>query len=401
MTVHGASVPALLQWKSGSRRGSMGIVRRSITQSLRRRARGVAVEAERRWDSWRFSRAADRAPRALRFDPYLGHGNPMCVVVRGRLLDGNAPSEAADGESVWSAVRRTVASFLTDELPGVPIRVRLGSTTVEAVTDDEGYFDVRLQPDLAEHHDAWAEGTVGLAGPYRGITTATDTPVRVLIPRPETTIGVISDVDDTIMETGAQRALAMIRQTLTGSALTRTTFRGAPELYRALCAGHDGGQDRPFFYVSSSPWNLHRFLIAFLEHRGFPLGPVLLRDLLGNGETRTHRSGKLRHIAEILDLHPGLSFILIGDSGQHDPEIYAEVVRDNPGRIRAVYIREVRLDPGDGRVEEIVDGWDHPVPFVLAADSATAADHAAGLGLISPDQARCVRREVTRAGPAS
>ena len=120
------------------------------------------------------------------------------------------------------------------------------------------------------------------------------------------------------------------------------------------------------FYVSSSPWNLHGFLHGFLRHRDFPLGPLLLRDLIG---TREGRARKHDRIEEVLDRHPDLPFVLIGDSGEKDPQVYADVVRAHPGRILAVYIREVRLDPGDGRVEQVTDGWAEDVPFVLAADS--------------------------------
>ena len=74
--------------------------------------------------------------------------------------------------------------------------------------------------------------------------------------------------------------------------------------------------------------------------------------------------------------------MLIGDSGERDPEIYADVVRTYPGRILAVYIREVRLDTGDGRVEAVSSAWDDDVPFVLAADSDAVRRHAAGLGLL-------------------
>jgi phosphatidate phosphatase APP1 len=166
----------------------------------------------------------------------------------------------------------------------------------------------------------------------------------------------------------------MLRQTLTGSALTRTPFAGAPELYRDLAAGTN-----PFFYVSSSPWNLHSFLVAFLHHRDFPLGPVLLRDLLGNGGGREPKHGRIR---EVLDLYPELRFVLIGDSGEQDPQIYADIVREYPDRVLAVYIREVRLDPGDGRVEQVTDAWDGDVPFVLAADSDAVRRHSQSLGLL-------------------
>jgi phosphatidate phosphatase APP1 len=114
------------------------------------------------------------------------------------------------------------------------------------------------------------------------------------------------------------------------------------------------------------------------RHRNFPIGPVLLRDLLGTAAGREEKTGRIR---EILDLHPRLPFVLIGDSGEKDPEIYADVVRTYPGRILAVYIREVRLDPGDGRVERVSDAWTHDVPFVLAADSDAVRRHASEIGL--------------------
>ena len=74
--------------------------------------------------------------------------------------------------------------------------------------------------------------------------------------------------------------------------------------------------------------------------------------------------------------------MLIGDSGEKDPEVYADIVRAHPGRILAVYIREVRLDPGDGRVEAVSDSWDHDVPFVLAADTDAVRGHLVELGLL-------------------
>ncbi len=191
---------------------------------------------------------------------------------------------------------------------------------------------------------------------------------------PEARFGILSDIDDTILETGVQRMGRMIRQTIAGSALTRSPFPGASELYRDLAAGVN-----PVFYVSSSPWNLHAFLMSFLRHHGFPMGPVLLRDLLGTRAGREQKHGRIR---EILDLHPGLDFVLLGDSGEKDPEIYADVVRSCPGRILAVYIREVRLDPGDGRVEQVSGTWDDQVPFVLAPDTDAVRRHARGLGLL-------------------
>ncbi|WP_432479427.1 App1 family protein [Nocardioides sp. GXQ0305] len=333
------------------------------------------VRLERAYDGWRRRRAGDRPPAHFRIECYVGHGGPVGVVVRGRVVDDPEPSEAVEDEGVRAAVGRVLRHFATDDLPGVPLRVTVGDVTAETATDHDGYFKVRLRPDPASLTSPWTSGTVELAGDYRGVRSAHTTPVDVLVPGPGARFGVVSDVDDTILETGVQRVGQMIRRTFTGSALTRTPFEGAAELYRDLAAGTN-----PFFYVSSSPWNLHSFLVAFLRHRDFPLGPVLLRDLLGTAQGREQKGGR---IDEVLELHPELPFVLIGDSGEKDPQVYAQVVRAHPGRIRAVYIREVRLDPGDGRVEKVSGGWDHDdVPFVLAADSDGVRRHAAGAGLL-------------------
>ncbi len=340
-------------------------------RSIRRR---LLLGVEQTWDAARLRRSGSGPPEAFRIEPYIGHGGAEEVVVRGRVLDDPPPSDAVDGEGVVAAMRRTLRHFVTDELPGVPLRVTVAGATVETLTDPEGYFLTRLRPAPERLTSPWTTGLVELAGRYRGLTERYTTPLEVRVPGPDARFGVISDIDDTILQTGVQRVRHMVRQTLTGSALTRTPFPGAPELYRDLAMGGN-----PVFYVSSSPWNLHAFLVAFLRHRAFPMGPVLLRDLLGSASGPEHKAGR---IDEILDLHPGLPFILLGDSGERDPEIYAETVRARPGRIAAVYIREVRLDPGDGRVEKVSGAWSEDVPFVLAADSDAVRRHATRLGLL-------------------
>ena len=337
-------------------------------------ARNVVVTLERAWDAARLRRAGSRPPARFRIEPYLGHGGADEVVVRGRVLDDPPIAEAAEGEGIGAAVRRTLRGFMTDELPGVPLRVSVAGASVEAVTDAEGYFLTRLRPDPDKLARPWTRGSVELGGAYRGLTGRHTTPVEVRVPAPDARFGIISDIDDTILETGVQRVGHMIRRTFTGSALTRTPFPGAADLYRDLAAGVN-----PVFYVSSSPWNLHAFMVAFLRHRGFPMGSVLLRDLLGTPSGREQKAGRIR---EILEVHPGLPFVLIGDSGEKDPEIYADIVRACPGRILAVYIREVRLDPGDGRVERVSGAWAEDVPFVLAADSDAVRRHATELGLL-------------------
>lgn len=318
-------------------------------------------------------RPSRATPANFRIESYGGHGSPAGVIVRGRVLDNPEPSRAAEGEGIGAAVRRSAGHFMTRELAGVPLRIQIGTTTVEAVSDDDGYFFVRLLA-TAPLVSPWSTGTAALGAEYRGLTAADPTSLDIRVPGPDARFGIISDIDDTVIKTGVQRVGQMVLQTLAGSELTREAFPGAAALYRDLA-----DDTNPVFYVSSSPWNLHAFLTAFLEHHDFPRGPLLLRDLLGTAAGREQKHGRIH---EILDLHPDLPFVLMGDSGEKDPEIYADIVRAHPGRILAVYIREVRLDPGDGSVEHIAQGWVPEVPFVLAADSGAMRDHARSLGIL-------------------
>jgi phosphatidate phosphatase APP1 len=133
------------------------VSRRGRTKRL---VRSAAINAERRWDRVRLARSARRSPSDFRIITYLGHGSGQRVVVRGRVLDDPEPQAAVDGEGTWPAVRRTAARFLTDELPGVPLRVHLGSAVAETVSDAEGYFDLAL--DIGTHERGpWMVGGGG------------------------------------------------------------------------------------------------------------------------------------------------------------------------------------------------------------------------------------------------
>ena len=145
---------------------------------------------------------------------------------------------------------------------------------------------------------------------------------RCGFPAPDARFGVISDIDDTILETGVQRVGRMIRQTLTGSALTRTPFPGAPELYRDLAAGRESRLLR---------------LVEPVEPACVPDGVPAAPGLPAGAGAAARPARHLRRpraedgrIREVLDLHPQLPFVLIGDSGEQDPEIYADIVRDPP-----------------------------------------------------------------------
>lgn len=317
------------------------------TRSVRRRQRLFAgliralARVELWFDqlTWGFRRRYGRLG-PLQIVPYRSYGTRGRLMVRGRVLEASALERSLPNDTRWRSFRRMLRRFISHEVPEVSLRAALGESVVSGQTDDEGYFDVALAPSTASAlMGGWQSAEIELTDcPVRGLTRARATAeVRVLGQGVE--LGVISDIDDTILQTHVTQKLKMLWVTLSGSAFTRMPFEGTSDLYRALEAGASGSAENPVFYVSKSPWNLYDFLIDFMEYHELPRGPLLLRDIgLRESPPLDHKSEAVRNL---LDTYPELPFVLIGDSGERDPDIYLETAQLYPGRVRAIYIRDL------------------------------------------------------------
>ncbi|EKE44586.1 hypothetical protein OCGS_1424 [Oceaniovalibus guishaninsula JLT2003] len=282
------------------------------------------------------ARPRRRAKRPV-LDAYRGYGVPGGCVLRGRVLAALRRTTPDPDQSRWQNLREMASLFFTDEVADV--RVTVPATGAEAVSDSEGYVTLEM-PFAAP--PGWHELGMEIAG-----DPTTRTVCRVLIPSPDARIGVISDIDDTVMLTGAYSLARNLWTTFTGSAITRKVFPDAVVLLDHLSA-HGVN---PVYYVSSSPWNLHAFLNRVFDRAGLVAGPVFLRDLgIGGpaGRTRRHGDHKGDAIDRIMDANPALPFVLIGDTGQHDAEIYLEAAHRHGGRVRAVILREPRPEARHG-----------------------------------------------------
>ena len=332
---------------------------------------------------------------------YRGFGSSTAVWLKGRVLrerDLSTPSDRAAGtpgrdrnDTLFQNILATYQRFESDEVPGVTVRVEAFGQEHTAITDEEGYFDMTINPpENLLVGRAWFPVRYSLDGITQPNTQeAIVKDGHMMVSPTFSQFGVISDIDDTVLVTGATSLLQTARLTFLGNAYTRLPFAGVAAFYRALQSGPITTLFNPIYYVSSSPWNLYDLLIDFFRIQGIPKGPILLRDLgldpdlLSSGSHHTH---KLAMIRKVLDVNPLLPFVLIGDSGQQDPEIYSQVVRENPGRIRAIYIRDVTPETRDASVRELISTTEtFKVPMLLVEDTVAAAEHAASLGLIDPD----------------
>ena len=329
---------------------------------------------------------ADRVSRRIRrrlyrntpvtIMPFIGYGNSHHVRLRGRVLENHTVRAARDEDNalhnLWNIVRR----FNSDELPGVQLTVTFQEQEKTITTDEEGFFYVEFDVETALegiHHSA--------SFYYRDDRREARADGQIILAPDDAQFVVVSDMDDTVIRSNVPNRIKLVANTIFKNARTRLPFAGVAEFYRALQQGTQNTFN-PIYYVSNSPYNLYDLLQDFFAVRNIPPGPIFLRDF---GFTERYIGAEKNHktlqIIRLMELHPGLPFVLIGDSGEHDPDIYAEIVRQYPGRIAAIYIRDVRpgqtwkLNEHVRRVTEEIR--EQGVDMLLIPDTLAAARHAA------------------------
>ena len=305
--------------------------------------------------------------------------------MRGRVLADSGVARAEPGDRWWRNVHHTWRRMRSRDVPHARVTIRFHGSETEAVANSEGLVHTWLIPDAPPPTDQlWHAVELEVVHPptvasRRGAT-------GILVPSPAARFGVVSDIDDTVIQTDVARLASMIADVAFGSAHTRTPFPGVAAFFRALHTG-TGPVPNPVFYVSNGPWNLYDVFEHFLELRGIPPGPVELRDWQAPWR-EVRRIGRYEHklesIRRIFRTLSDLPLVLIGDSGEDDPEIYRDLVHEFPSRVPAVYIRDVSRDPLRRReiaelAEEVSSAGS---ALVLAEDTLAAARHAAEHGWI-------------------
>jgi hypothetical protein len=185
-------------------------------------------------------------------------------------------------------------------------------------------------------------------------------------------LAVISDIDDTIKvsEVGDRRAL--LRKTFLEPFQPVT---GMADLYRSW-SNHVAVH---FFYVSASPWQLYGPLSDFVNSNGFPAGSYLLKDFRWKDRTFFNLFGqpgkyKVERIESVLERLPEREFVLVGDSGERDPEAYVTLAKKHPKQIRLILIRDVTDEPlGSDRYQRLLEDFP-PAKFRLFKESGEIVD---------------------------
>ncbi len=286
-----------------------------------------------RIEEW-FNRRIESLVLRLGWEPqligYAGYGNDTQMRVLGRVVLVPRRSAVTE-EAERFLARRGWRNFVSLSCVARPATLTHGDRLISLVTDRQGYIDVTVPTD-------------GLAPGWHQVTLDTEgaDPVRadVMIVAKGTTVGVVSDIDDTVLTTWLPRLFLAAWNSFVLTESRRQPVPGMADMYEELLKRFPGA---PVVYVSTGSWDTYAFLRRFLDRNGYPRGPMLLTDW---GPTNTgwfrsgrdHKTSSLRELARDL---PEVQWVLVGDDGQHDPMIYAEFAEQSPSHVKAIAIREL------------------------------------------------------------
>ncbi|WP_179319074.1 App1 family protein [Winogradskyella helgolandensis] len=325
----------------------------------------------------------------LQIIAFQSYGTNSHFYARGRALEDE--SIDLEAKNTWQLIVNSWKRFGTDEIKNVGLNLKLSNNKVlKATTDHKGYFRIEASLEdlkLLTNDEGWLsfELSYNDVNIKRHIQNQNRFPGELLIPSSKAQFGVASDIDDTILHTGVVSLLKwrLIYNSLFKSAKSRIPLEGSVDFFHKLHRGASGENANPIFYVSHSPWNLYRYLELFLKQNDFPKGPILLRSVSEALKKKEHgeKPQKQKEILNLLKTYPDLPFILIGDSGEHDPDIYIEIANEFPNRILAIYLRGVKHTKKMLRVKSMVDSY-KITPILLVENSQQAIAHARKSGFI-------------------
>ncbi|HDZ14736.1 hypothetical protein LCGC14_1557840 [marine sediment metagenome] len=325
----------------------------------------------------------------LQIIAFQSYGTDGHFYARGRALEDEEIDLSKKGffNLLWNSFKR----FETDEIRNTSITVHFkDGRTITGDTDNLGYYlvdtAIKSLRELA-NNEGWVTYQISYSDTTlnREILHQNRFPGELLLPSKQAEFGVISDIDDTILHTGVVSSLKwkVVFNTLFKKAGQRIPLEGAAQFYGLLHRGKTGNGANPIFYVSHSPWNLYRYLEMFLTKNNFPKGPILLRNFprWGGFGSTDEKPEKQKEIVNILKTYPDLKFILIGDSGEHDADIYKEIAEQYPDNILAIYLRSVDHKKKMERVKGVFEKY-KTTPVLLVESSKQAIEHARENGFI-------------------
>jgi phosphatidate phosphatase APP1 len=323
-----------------------------------------------------------RLSNQYRVKLYRGFGTTTRLNVSGHVLKLSPLSRKYYRKNVFLNLFAVLRLFFVKPVVGVTVRLK-NRPDITTQTDTDGFFRFEWSPE-SPISAGWQSVTVELITQNRGVIAEGEG--RVCVPD-STKYGFISDIDDTFLISHSATIVKRLFVLLTENARSRRPFAGVVRHYQLLAeAQTDEHTANPFFYVSSSEWNLYDYILEFAGQNQLPEGIYQLAQLKRFSQIlvtgKTNHATKLDRIARILTTFPDRQFVLLGDDTQKDPVIYSEVVTHYPGQIRCVYLRKLNPKNYQNTLARITEIEVAGVDCCYFEHSAEATEHSRRIGLI-------------------
>jgi len=272
---------------------------------------------------------------------YRGYANDEELIVMGHVFKPTKKGDYDFQKKKFKHASSIVSLFRTKTHANADVYLNHNNTTIHTKTLIDGYFKFSIPVDQNAGH-GWIDYEVSINHGNQSIV-AKESFIR---PKKEN-LGIISDIDDTFLVSYTKNPLKKLYHLLFRNVNSRKVFEDVVPHYQALSnAGRTkNGEQNAFFFVSSSEWNLYRFLVKFTEIHHLPKAVLLLKDIKSSLADffRTGRGGhnhKFEKTKHILEFYPNLKYVLMGDDSQQDPFLYEAICKIFPIAVKAVYIRK-------------------------------------------------------------
>lgn len=314
---------------------------------------------------------------------YRGYANEDELIVMGHVFRPTTKQEYDFQKRNFRNARSVIRMFRIKTQANANVYLHLNGTKIHTKTLDDGYFKFSI-PLQQEFGYGWIEYSVSIDYNNEEISS------KGSFIRPfEGTLGFISDIDDTFLVSHTRNPFKKLYILLFRNLKDRKIFENVVPHYQALStAGRNNkNEQNAFFYVSSSEWNLYRFIIDFTELHELPRAVLLLKDIktsltdffiTGRGD-HNHKFEKIKHI---LEFYPHLTYTLLGDDSQADPFLYETICKIFPVNVKAVYIRQTGSEKKKKAQAAIANIQSMDVATCYFKDSAEAIAHSEEIGLI-------------------
>lgn len=312
---------------------------------------------------------------------YRGYANEEELIVMGHVFKTEYDYDFQNKK--LKNATSIVNLFRVKTIKNFDVYLKHGASEIHTKTLDDGYFMFCI-PLEKKFSFGWMEYEVIIKYKDQTITS------KGSFIRPHKgNLGIISDIDDTFLVSHTNNFFKKLYILLFKNVNNRKIFKDVVPHYQALSSAgrNNRNEQNAFFYISSSEWNLYRFIVNFTKLHQLPRAVILLKDIktgladffMSGRGNHDHKFEKIKHV---LEFYPNLKYVLLGDDSQQDPILYEQICKIFPVTVKAVYIRQTGQKQKKTTKSILKNLENLEVSVCYFKNSSEAIAHSKAIGLI-------------------